>query len=336
MPIASAITKSFLQNRKKFLLPKLAIPHIRFYHKTYFLPYWGGGIRKHFEKILAFIKQGLCWLRLLKSRKKKGTIALITRPSIQNCYGHIVSDLIVGYHQILTLAKKHNLQIDFFIFPQETPLQRELAQILGIQDRLIPSESRLTLQASQLLIPTLMSDYEIVQYGHYFKYKQNAYPPFLGEVFDAYAPKVRPFRKIFLMRLSSSNRSFANTQEVEEIFSDFGFELVLPDSLSLRQQIELFSQTLCIASAHGSGLMNAVFMQKNTFLFEIFPQHYTDACPLCVAVAKNIHYSYMIGKSPENQQNEMPWFENIYVDPKELRKALHILTDRIRSYGNME
>lgn len=295
----------------------------------------GGGykLRLYLEKFIALAKQVKARIKLLQSKKIQGNIALITRPDIQECYGHAISDLAISLYQVLLFAKRSKIEIDYFIFPQKLSFQVELAKIFGIENKIIPSEQNLCLQAKNLILPTLFTDYEIVEYQKRLKYRPNAYPSFLDAIYHHCHGKMKPFKKIFLKRPENSNRNFSNAKEVEEIFKEFGFEIILPDSMSLKDQIELFSQTLCLASLHGSGLMNAIFMKSSTFLFEIFPQNYQDHSPMNIALAKNMHYSYIVGDSTEDARNLDPWFENTYLNPERLKKALKILDSHIYNYG---
>ena len=61
-----------------------------------------------------------------------------------------------------------------------------------------------------------------------------------------YAPKHQ------LLPLSRGG-NIENLQEVQAVFGEFGYEMVLPDSLSLGEQIALMRECKVIASMHGAG-----------------------------------------------------------------------------------
>ncbi len=234
---------------------------------------------------------------------------------------------------MLLFAKRSKIEIDYFIFPQKLSFQRELAKIFGIENKIIPSEQNSCLQAKNLILPTLFTDYEIVEYRGILHYRHIYYFNFLNTLYSDYIHQNtnNPIRKIFLKRPENSNRNFSNAKEVEAIFQEFGFEIILPDSMSLKDQIELFSQTLCLASLHGSGLDNVLFMHKETFVFEIFSESYFDASPQSKALIKKCHYFYLIGETQDTSTH--PQFENTYLNPERLKEALKILDSHIYNYG---
>ena len=76
---------------------------------------------------------------------------------------------------------------------------------------------------------------------------------------------------------------------------------------------------------------NGQFLSVHVFLFEIFPQNYQDHSPMNIALAKNMHYSYIVGDSTEDARNLDPWFENTYLNPEMLKEALKILNSHIHA-----
>lgn len=231
---------------------------------------------------------------------------------------------------MLLFAKRSKIEIDYFIFPQKLSFQRELAKIFGIENKIIPSEQNSCLQASNLILPTLFTDYEIVEYRGILHYRHIYYFDFLNTLYT-HQKANSPTKKIFLKRPEHSNRNFSNAKEVEAIFQEFDFEIILPDSMSLKDQIELFSQTLCLASLHGSGLDNVLFMQPKTFIFEIFSSFYFDASPQSKALIKKCHYFYLVGETKDLSPH--PQYENTYINPERLKEALKILDSHIYNYG---
>lgn len=280
------------------------------------------------RKRVIFYKRLIARIKLLFSKKLNKNIALLTRPDIQDCYGHLIIDIMAGYHQVKTFCQKNNIKIDYYILPTKLNFQKELIELLQIdKNQIIPSESKIAIQAKNLIIPTLTSDYDIVDYRGFVKTAVSMSPLFIKDLYTNLASKAKPFRKVFLKRPEKSNRNIINSQEVEAIFEHFGYEIVLPDTLTLWEKIDFFSQIKCIASMHGSGLNNMIFMQENTFAFEIFSEFYHDKIPQTIAFIKNINYSYMVGNTPDTSIH--PQQENVYINPQELTKALEIMNSKI-------
>ncbi len=82
-------------------------------------------------------------------------------------------------------------------------------------------------------------------------------------------------RKIFVSRLgwtgsyASTHRVMRNEEEVAARLMAEGFELVLPHSMSVKQQIEAFSSADFIVGASSSAMFNVVFSHPGTKLVDI-------------------------------------------------------------------
>lgn len=108
---------------------------------------------------------------------------------------------------------------------------------------------------------------------------------------------IKPHRKIFISRRLIGNRvqpnlpswikvnhdnRIDNYLEIEEYFSSLGFEIVFAESIrSFREQVSLFYEAEIVVGTSGSGLTNAVFMQNNTTVVELFT-------PLIINIPENI------------------------------------------------
>jgi len=84
-----------------------------------------------------------------------------------------------------------------------------------------------------------------------------------------------PSRKIYLSREGAySPRTVRNENDVIAEFQAHGFELIHPASLSLRQQIDLFSEAKVIAGNHGSAFANMVFTPPGAQIIDLMPEHW--------------------------------------------------------------
>lgn len=253
-------------------------------------------------------------------KKISASVALLSRHEASETYGHFIRDIIGSFYQL----KLANITPDFYILPLNTPFQAQMYELLGIpQERLIPYSPNILIQAKQLIIPTLMADYEIVEYRKHLHYRSFLMPLFTYQMYDDLLPNdIIPERKIFLVRPHNSNRRIENQTEVEYIFKDLGYEIILPDNMSVKEQIHTFASATHIASMHGSALVNIAFCKKNTRIFEIFPQYYHDPAQCYMALARGCKYSYMVGETHDISMH--PQQENVYVNPEKLKLALQI------------
>ncbi|WP_244196500.1 glycosyltransferase family 61 protein [Helicobacter labetoulli] len=254
-------------------------------------------------------------------KKYQASVALLSRHEVSETYGHFIRDVIGAFYQL----KLANITPDFYILPLNTPFQAQMYELLGIpRECIIPSCPKNTLiQAKQLIIPTLMADYEIVEYRRHLHFRSFLMPLFVYKMYDDLLPNnIIPKRKIFLVRPHNSNRSIENQTEVEYVFKNFGYEIILPDTMNIKEQIYTFASATHIGSMHGSALVNIAFCKKNTRIFEIFSQYYHDPAQCYMALARGCKYSYMVGETHDTSMH--PQQENVYINPEKLKLALQI------------
>ncbi len=207
---------------------------------------------------------------------------------------------------------------------------RTLALPLLLQ-KILPLNPRRLIQAQRLIVPTFIANFESVEWrGGITHHRTLALPLLLQQFYRDFAKLLPPpkspthkKRKIFLTRPSNSNRHLENAKEVESTFARFGYEIILPDSLSLESQACMARESSILASLHGAGLSNAFFMREGAIVFEIFPQYYHYSCPQFCALLMGCRYFYMVAQTTDTTPH--PQQESAYVCPKELQKALQKL-----------
>jgi hypothetical protein len=77
----------------------------------------------------------------------------------------------------------------------------------------------------------------------------------------------KSYRKIFISREDAPARKLVNAEELFMILK--GWEKVTLSKLSIREQIEIFSEASHIISTHGAGLLNIVWCQSGACIIEI-------------------------------------------------------------------
>jgi capsular polysaccharide biosynthesis protein len=91
-------------------------------------------------------------------------------------------------------------------------------------------------------------------------------------------PAVNEAPLFLYLRRNSSSRRFINQSEVEQVFRARGFQIVVPEDLSVQQQIELFSRAKVIAGPSGAAIANLVFAPRG--------------CQILVLAAINRHWPF--------------------------------------------
>ncbi len=85
-------------------------------------------------------------------------------------------------------------------------------------------------------------------------------------------------RKLYISRRDTRNRRLENEDEVENLVSSCGFEVVCLTGMPLAEQIELFAGATHVIAAHGAGLTNIVFCRPATNILEIHMLPYISWC----------------------------------------------------------
>ena len=137
--------------------------------------------------------------------------------------------------------------------------------------------------------------------------------PFLKEAKD------KP-RKIFITRSKNRLRFLENADQIENVFSSIGFEIIDADNYSTEDQIRIFSDAECIAGIHGAGLTNMVYRNGVCKVFEIFPppeQGYLPFHYIMLAQMKAFDYQAIIG-----EKGLVKYSGGFYVEPAKVREQL--------------
>ncbi|MFN3998532.1 glycosyltransferase family 61 protein [Algoriphagus sp.] len=123
--------------------------------------------------------------------------------------------------------------------------------------------------------------------------------------------------KIFIYRPKVHGRAIINNDEIIQIAESHGFIPVDPSSLTLKDQIVLFSGASHIIGIHGAGLTNIIFRcGLSLSLFEIFPdesltpEHYRN-----LSNYLSFNYKSIIGEKSDEKYN-------FYLDPSIFKNNL--------------
>lgn len=97
-------------------------------------------------------------------------------------------------------------------------------------------------------------------------------------------------KKVYVARLDATARKMRNEKQLIENLSRFGYEIVVPGSMSLAEQINTFRAADIVVGPHGAGLTNIVFCKPNTIIYELLPSHYTNGCFCNLAYTCGLRY----------------------------------------------
>jgi hypothetical protein len=237
-------------------------------------PEFGWGITKRNELIFDSISNN-SWIETYHPSYfayKKNKHAAIYYPEIisinllkggDNNYWHFLHDLLGQ----VALSKLHNIDAPILI-------SKSLSE---------KAYFTMALQQSEQLAKTLwvVRDKQYIKAGkaYFLQTKPNDMKQFWGilDLLEIKDSNKRDARKIFLTRNKNRIRFISNTEQIEAIAKQNGFEIVDTDSLGFLEQINLFSKTTYLIGIHGAGLTNIIF-RKNAPLtvLELFPKDYIE------------------------------------------------------------
>ena len=132
--------------------------------------------------------------------------------------------------------------------------------------------------------------------------------------------------KIYISRKNTGSRSLSNEEEVIEIFIKYGYRILICEDLTFYEQIEIFSKAKIIASLHGAGLTNMIWMEQGTKVIEMHREilQHKDHHSLVyytLALLLNLDYYYIWCQ----KWQQMDFFEGDMV--VDLNKLINILTE---------
>lgn len=206
----------------------------------------------------------------------------------------------------LLLLREQGLLGDVLLPPDPSPLVVETLRLLGLDPEQFPTyDPEAVLEAEELTI--LSTD----------RFR----PELLRSVRDALwtAPAEPPRRRIFISRAKATRRRLLNEEEIWGILEPAGFERVLMEDLSLREQIELMRETTILFAIHGAGLTNMMFCAPGTHVVEIADLSFPNPNFYAIASALDHHY-WLLAGTPVG--DEHPLERDMEADPEMVRDLL--------------
>lgn len=131
-------------------------------------------------------------------------------------------------------------------------------------------------------------------------------------------------RRLYISRKNSNYRQLLNSNEIEELLVQNGFEIVFPEYLSFFSQVQIFSQAEIIIGQSGAGMANFIFAPKDCKILIMMSDVSQTNLHLFGALAKSLDMDleYIIGKSIVIRR-KYSIHSDFYVDTKLLADYLN-------------
>ncbi|MBF0372407.1 MAG: glycosyltransferase family 61 protein [Alphaproteobacteria bacterium] len=113
--------------------------------------------------------------------------------------------------------------------------------------------------------------------------------------FDVTPPE-RPSRRLFISRKGAGARRIVNEDDAMAMLARHGFEAVLPETLSLRDQVALFASAEMVIAPSGSGTVNAAYCRRGTTVIDVVPENSKHSAFWLLARANGMRYGRLVAK----------------------------------------
>ena len=216
-----------------------------------------------------------------------------------------------------SIIDKGDISKIVFPFSLRSSFQRETLNILGIsQSQIIELADRDCLQTNNsLLFASSLKGNPRKWIGDFLR----------REFLPRQVEFSNKLERIYICRKNAAYRRVINQDEFSNYLDKMGFQSVHLESLSVREQATLFSNTDIVLSLHGAGLTNIVFCQPHTKIIEIFPQSSTPMMYRKIASYYNLKYFYLLCKDIDNSHSkEAPHLKDLIVNLNHLSKLMNL------------
>jgi Glycosyltransferase 61 len=250
------------------------------------------------------------WTRLDRPRRVAGSVAYLSNTGVHN-FGHwllFIFPLVNHYRQYLG----HDPDYYYVGTPVESWHYDSLAT-LGIERHRVVTDAvvgdRMLAAIADRAIPPPTS-----------------FLDFSTDALRRPRDNSKPGRRIYISRKLRSTRPLLNEEECVEVLEQYGFESYCTETLSLREETELFANAEVVAGVHGAGLANLLFCHPGCVVVELFPHSYPSAWFAEVSAARRITYANVRGL-PTTKRGLRPIHYHALIDLERLRTVVAAATE---------
>ncbi len=248
-----------------------------------------------------------------------------------NNYYHWMVDVIPKL-KVLEEAGIDLKCVDHFVLRDlDWPFQEKMLEIIGIPRIKVHLLSKAPCISCENLYHVELKNFVGMRMHHFI-------PEYLRGLFLRENALLKKERKLFINRPKDEKRPVENEQEILNLVTSYGYEVLNVRGLTFYEQAQLFNSAKCIITPHGAVLANLVYCNPGTKIMELFGSHvfsyFYGLSNLC-----NLDYTAIL-KSPDqydlvvdpnagncrnNQQSTIKQASPLNIDV--LKKALSAFSD---------
>ena len=209
--------------------------------------------------------------------------------------GHVYYHWMIDIIPRIDLLRRSGIEleeIDWFIVNNiKQSFQQETLDLLGIPASKIKISDRHShIQAQELIVPSFPGHLDWVPQSTVKFLRQT----FLSAVNFQNSSDAK---RIYISRAQARGRLVINEEAVINLVSQFGFQTVCLEQLSVVEQVSLFANAEAIISPHGSSLTNLVFCNPGAVVIELFSPHYVRTDYWLLSQQLQLQHYYTLGAS---------------------------------------
>ncbi len=257
--------------------------------------------------------------RLRLKRFTKGRALLLGVANADNYY-HWLLDSLPRWRMLMEAGFE---QFDHVLMPAKSaPFQEEMMEILKIPaGKLERCEKRRVHSYDSLVVPSMPFPVEepagwAVAWIRSLLCKADDGSGKEGE-------------RIYLSRQGKGRRPLTNEAELERSLAALGFEVVVPEEMTLSMQSQKMSRAQWLVAPHGAGLVNMIFMPPGGFVLELNHPGHMNRCYVNLAAACGHRHAALTGQGQAgSSRHQMPFqmdvamvCRSLEIDPGRSMKA---------------
>lgn len=241
------------------------------------------------------------------------TVAVLTFVASHNYY-HWMFDVLSR----IDILRRCGIEVDKYIINCHNSFcfQEETLKALGIpKEKMITCDHQFHLKADKMIVTSLPGFA-----GHMAKW---TYDFLRKELMNNQHSDTRHgWERIYISRSNSSGRKVRNEDQVMNLLTNYGFKSFTLESMTVQEQIQLFSSAKIIISPHGAALTNLLFCNPGTKVIEFFSPNYVNLCYWILSNHANLEYYYLIGEGQLPPVNSEPHlvYDHISINLEALKK----------------
>lgn len=200
--------------------------------------------------------------------------------------------------------------------------QKEIFMLLGIDIRKM-EEIKVVTRFDRIYVPDNSIVYEP---DTEFRFYHNAFYDCILHIIDEIKKERNYPEKIYFSRsmLSTDKDIGKGEQHIEHLFQKAGYQIIHPELLSFKEQVNMLSHCKYFAATEGSISHNVIFCRPNTIVTIIRKCYWVNSYQLIINQMSSVRTTY-IDAHHSVVNEEAPWLGPFFIWPNtELKRNLNV------------